>query len=314
MSGQPPPGMPEPILLRDAEEPTGGSGALIPPVVLASQPTVWFGDGGSAKSYLALAAGLSIHAGSDLLGGLDPRQRLRVAYLDWESEAWDHCERMRRLISGPELPDIVYVPCHGLPLSRQVDRLQHVIREHDVGFIIIDSLALAADGAPEDSQAATSFFNALHRLGLGALCLAHVNRGGDTERPFGSTFWHNGARMTWYVKASENEDGSLTVTMYNRKASGSAKSAPTAFRIDFRDSATTITLADARTEQTASKKSLGWRMEEALRAGALTYEGLAERVNSEPDTVRRTGTRRPDRFVILNSSRPHRIALKAKES
>ncbi len=307
-------GMPEPILLRDAKEPSGGSGTLIQPVVLASQPTIWFGDGGSGKSYLALAAGLSIHAGADLLGGLAPRQPVRVAYLDWESDAWDHCERMRRMMSGAELPDIVYVPCHGLPLSRQVERLRQILGDNQVGFVVIDSLALACDGAPEDSQAATTFFNALHRLGIGALCLAHVNRGGDTERPFGSTFWHNGARMTWYVKASENDDNSLTVTMHNRKASGSAKSAPIAFRIDFRDSATTISLAAARAEQAAGKKSLGRRMEDALRTGALTYEELAERVDSEPDTVRRTATRRTDRFVILKSSRPHRIALKANES
>ena len=49
-----------PILLRDAVPPAGATW-LLPPLVLATQPTIWFGDGGVGKSALALAAGLSIH-------------------------------------------------------------------------------------------------------------------------------------------------------------------------------------------------------------------------------------------------------------
>ena len=51
--------------------------------------------------------------------------------------------------------------------------------------------------------------------------IAHVNKSdqGD-QKPFGSTFWANGARATWFVtKSGESGDGSqFTLGLFNRKA------------------------------------------------------------------------------------------------
>jgi hypothetical protein len=168
------------ILLRNAERPAD-AGWLLPPIVLGRLPTIIFGDGGTAKSYLSLAAAISIHSGYELLS-IKPSARVNVAYLDWEFDAYEHRDRMRRLV-GEDMPGIVYVPCVG-PLRDQVDRLQRVIREHDLGFVVIDSVGMACEGPPEEAQSALGFFDALRSLQVGALCVAHVNRSGDTDRPF----------------------------------------------------------------------------------------------------------------------------------
>jgi hypothetical protein len=179
------------ILLREAVSPEG-SPWLVPPLILAHQPTIWFGDGSSAKSLLALAAGLAIQAGSADLLGITPTARRNVLLLDYEWEAWEHLARMRKLVGEP-MPDLVYRRCLA-PLQDEVDVLLHLIAERDIGFVIIDSIGPACGGEPEVAAVALAFFAALRQLGVGALCLAHtIKNGSSEERPFGSTFWHNGA-------------------------------------------------------------------------------------------------------------------------
>jgi hypothetical protein len=67
------------ILLRDAQRPPD-AGWLLPPLVLGRLPSILFGDGGSLKSYIALAAAVSIHTDQDLLG-ISPTATRVVAYL-----------------------------------------------------------------------------------------------------------------------------------------------------------------------------------------------------------------------------------------
>jgi len=50
------------ILLRDAVQPPE-SGFILPPLALGRQPSIIFGDGGCGKSWLLLAAAISIQAG-----------------------------------------------------------------------------------------------------------------------------------------------------------------------------------------------------------------------------------------------------------
>ena len=35
------------------------------------------------------------------------------------------------------------------PLAEDVDRLRRYIRQHDIGYVVVDSVALACDGPPE---------------------------------------------------------------------------------------------------------------------------------------------------------------------
>jgi hypothetical protein len=287
-----------PILLRDAAAPAASSWA-IPSLVLADQPTFWFGDGAAGKSETGLAAGLDIHCGTSLLG-IKSTRRMRVGFADSEFTDWDHKQRMVQLLGpGHELPDLVYIRCER-PLRDEAPRLQRIIREHRLEFLIIDSVGFLCEGPPEEAQSAVGFFQALRSLRVGTLCIAHVNRNGDTERPFGSAFWHNGARLTWYVKKVQDLGGAMTVGFFNKKSNTTALSKPIGFRFEFDDDVTRIIRTDVRdVPELAGQVPLKDRMTHALKAGARTFVELADVLEADAESIGRVARRYEGKLFTL---------------
>ncbi|HYN63235.1 MAG TPA: AAA family ATPase, partial [Candidatus Limnocylindrales bacterium] len=280
------------ILLRDAPEPALG-GAILPPIVATEGATLWYGDGGTGKSALALAAAASIHTGrGDVLGALQPATTLRTAFLDWEWTASVHRRRLARLWPDAELPDLMYVRC-GLPLAQDVERLRRMVREHAIEFVVIDSVALAAGGDPERAETAIEFYGGLRQLEVDALLVAHVTKQTDGEKPFGSTFWHNSARSTWYIrKAQDAGSSSLRVAMVNKKANDAPLSLPIGLEIDHGLEATVIRRTELAADvDLAREVPLRLRIKQALLGGSLTYDELAESLDADRETVRRTVNR-----------------------
>lgn len=273
------------ILLRDAPVPED-AGYVLAPLLVARMPTILFGDGGSAKSLLALAAAASIETGRPYLG-LEPAMTGRVALLDYEMDAAEHRERLRRL-TGEPMPTVLYVPC-SRPLAEDADRIRRIVAHHDIAYLVVDSVGLACDGPPEAAEVAVRFFGGLRELGLGSLLVAHVNRSGDTERPFGSAFWHNGARRTWYVKREADIGaGPLSVGLFCKKANTGPLAAPLGYEIDWGETIT-IRRTDVRDiPDIASHVPIAARAELVLRGGARTVAEIAAEASAEADTVRRT--------------------------
>lgn len=303
------------LLLRDAREPED-AGHLLAPLLVGRMPTIWYGDGGSAKSYLALAAALTIHTGEPLLG-LQPTAQRRVGILDYEMDAWEHRQRMAALIGDRELPDLVYVPC-SRPLADDVDRLRRIIRDRDLGYIVVDSIALACDGPPEAAEVAGRFYGGLRELAVGSLLIAHVNRAGDTGRPFGSAFWHNGARLTWYVKREPSiGTGAVTVGMFNKKANTGPIAPPVGFSLGFAAGQTTIARTDVRhVEDFASHVPVKYRVQAEIASGAKTIAEIAAAIDAPPDTVKKAVDRdlrgdHPTFTRVLGPDSVYRIGLAA---
>lgn len=280
------------ILLRDAPEPAL-SGAILPPIVATEGATLWHGDGGTGKSELALAAAAAIHTGrGDVLADLAPVATRRTAFLDWEWTASVHKRRLARLWPGPELPDLVYVRC-ALPLAQDVERLRRLVRDQRIEFVVIDSVALAAGGDPERAETAIEFYGGLRQLEVDALLVAHVTKQTDGEKPFGSTFWHNSARSTWYVrKVQEAGASSLRVAMVNKKANDAPLSLPIGLEIDHGAERTVIRRTELAADADLAREiPLKARIKDALLGGSLTYDELAERLEADRETVRRTVNR-----------------------
>jgi hypothetical protein len=301
------------IPLAEAKAPPGGS-TLLPPLLLSRDPVIIFGDGGNAKSYLALALALSVESGLPLVGGLKPAARLHTAYLDFEWHEWPHRQRAVALWGSEDLPGVEYVPCQAEgPLSQQIDRLRGIFQEKGIQYAVIDSVALACDGPPEDAQVALAFFQALARLEVGAVMLAHVNKSGDTDKPFGSAFWHNSARATWYVKRAQEVGGSsLNLGLYQRKVNDGTTAHPLGLRFDFTPDRTTISQADLnRVPELAGGLPLKERMTAELRSGALTVTELAERLEVSSDTVRVTFRRQDGKLFTNLGGDPYKIGLLA---
>lgn len=304
----------EPVVyLRDVPPPVE-AGYALHPLVLNDEPTIWFGDGGDGKSLLALAAAAVIASGrADILPGVTPNQKRRVLYLDFEFSASEHRNRLER-ICGPDMPSVLYLRCDGA-LTYEVDRVQRAVRDWDAQFLVIDSVAFACHDAPETSVSAQEFFRALRRVGLGALCIAHVTKseGGD-QKPFGSAFWHNGARSTWYVKR-EGEGERISLGLFNRKANTGPRFAAQGFSIGFTPDRGPISFSR---EDVADVPGLATRLPliaqiiAAVKHRPMSYVELEAEIGSDHEVIRKTMKRRDGSFVqVVKEDGITRWALKA---
>lgn len=210
------------VALGDIPRPEAGTW-LINGLVLNRLPVILFGDGSAGKSLIALAIAESIQRGDRAYLGMLPSERANVMLLDWEYDGWEHAIRSRA-ITG-EGSTIRYRRMFG-PLADQVEAIEKEIDEHNIRLLIIDSAAYACGGKPEDSEQTNRLFDALRALNIGSLIIAHETKGagiiGNHDKPFGSVYWHNGARATWFVQKQQDEqdlEGKtvLHIGLFNKK-------------------------------------------------------------------------------------------------
>jgi len=263
--------------------------------LLRRHPTILFGDGGAAKSYLGL-----------YLAGRLSERGVRVGLFDWELAGEDHRERLERLFPDG-MPRILYARCER-PLVHEIDRLRRIVREQELEYLIFDSVAFACDGPPEAAEIAGRYFRAVRQIGGGSLHIAHISKGENADqKPFGSAFWHNGARSTWYTQLAGGDSNSetLSIGLFNRKANLGRLRAPIGFTITFTEDRTTFRRSDvADTPELAGKLSVCQRMKHLLRRGAMTTEAIAEEIEERPETVGRVLRRYKGKlFTVIEGGR-----------
>jgi len=93
--------------------------------VWRKHPTVIFGDGGTAKSYLGL-----------YYAGMLAERGISVALFDWELGAEDHRVRLERMFPDG-MPRVLYARCERA-LVHETDRLRRIVRENAIEFAIFD--------------------------------------------------------------------------------------------------------------------------------------------------------------------------------
>jgi len=263
--------------------------------------TICFGDGGTSKSYLALYT-----------GGVLAQRGVRVALFDWELDAGAHRLRLERLF-GNDMPDLRYVRCER-PLIYEVDRLRKIVRDERLDFGLFDSIGYACPGPPEAAEHAMAYFRAVRQLAIGSYHIAHVRQGeNNDQRPFGSCFWHNSARSTWYVKlaATSPDARCLTIGLFNRKSNLSALRSAVGFTVTFDADRTWFApVKVAEVNALAEHLPLWQRMKMALSRGPLTLAQLAEGLSANVETLDRTVRRKNGLFTRVKSTEGvQRIAL-----
>lgn len=281
------------VKLRDLPKPERGDDILVDGLAFPRRhAAILFGDGGAAKSYTALyVAGRLVERG------------MRVALFDWELCGEDHRDRLERLF--PAMPDALYYCRCERPLTVEADRLQRVVREHSIDYSIYDSIAFACHGRPEDAEIAGAYFRAVRQIGGGSLHIAHVNKSEENDKkPFGSSFWHNGARSTWNVQAIDDKGDTLRLGLFNRKSNLGPLRPPVGYALTFTDIATTFRRVDvADSPDLATRLSVRQRMAHLLKRGSLPAEEVAEAIEADVETVKREARRRKNEFVILDGGR-----------
>lgn len=261
--------------------------------LLKRHPTILFGDGGSMKSYLALHwAGRLCQMG------------FRPALFDWELDAADHKERLIRLFGNESQPDIVYVRC-SRPLVYEIDRLVQVKHDHQIDFVICDSIAFACHGKPEDAEIASGYFRALRQLEVGSLSLAHITKGeNNDQRPFGSAFWFNGARCLWFAKsetADETGGGKArTIGLFNRKVNMGAPMPSVGFQFTFEPEQTHVKRVElSEVEALAGHMPLWQRIRHVVKTRPMGLGELAEELNANLKSIEKAVNRKSSLFTLV---------------
>jgi hypothetical protein len=262
-------------------------------------PSILFGDGGGLKSYLMLYS----------LGRLR-QQGIRVGLFDWELDEREHRERLECLF-GADMPELLYVRCDQ-PLVYETERLRRYVREHKLEYAGFDSIGFAVDGPPESAEIAGKYFRAVRQIGIGSLHNAHVNKSDSSDqKPFGSTYWHNGARATWFCKLSEEVGSSVQIGLYHRKANLGPLLPAIGFDVTFSKNETRFNRIDlARVPDLATKLPIADRMLRLLQGGAMTVKRIADELDVTEDAIRKVEKRKSRWFTrVPDASGVYRIGL-----
>lgn len=296
------------VWMKDVAAPERGGDFTVNGLrLLNNMPALIFGDSGRGKSMLAAyLAGLLVLNGRSVL------------YADWEFSGDQHADRCRRFFG--EVPDkLGYIRCER-PLVHEVDRLRRIIQRDGFQYLICDSVAFAALGAPEASESAQGYYQALRQLGIGSLNVAHITKGqgqpGEEQRqsdkPFGSTFWAAGARAMWFFKSEDTPKG-FALALYPKKANDGSLGRSVGFEFEFSDAHGPIAVSCVEVTQNrvlAGGLPIWQQMAGALSRGAMTASALADELDIPLNTVVQNAKRKDRTFVrVLGSDGVQKIGL-----
>jgi hypothetical protein len=285
------------VLLRDVPAPGPEREHLINGLALqADDATVAFGDAEAGKSLMSLYTAGTLSASG-----------VPTLYADFEWNSGPHRARLGRLF--PEgMPPLHYVKCDR-PLVYEADRLRGYVIKHGIKYAVFDSVGYGCTGRPEDAEHALAYFRALRGMNIGSLHLAHITKPGkadgpaerelNTQRPFGSAFWHASARSTWFFKRTNPEtagDAPLVVGLYHRKSNSGPRKPALGFQFTFdaeRIHVSRVDLADI--DDLGASMPVWQRMKALLKSGALPVQSIADQLEVEPSTIRQTLKRDRDR-------------------
>ncbi|MDR7400048.1 MAG: crosslink repair DNA glycosylase YcaQ family protein [Armatimonadota bacterium] len=232
---------------------------LLWPLLLRDAPVILYADGGAGKSLLALALAIQVATGRTVV----PGTRLEVAptgvlYLDWEDTETIHAARMAKLCNGLGIPmpeNLWHLRMHA-PLRDCVDEVEAFIREHQVGLVDVDSLALAAGADPWAAEPILEVYRALRQLGCASLVVAHISKSdlaGRDRRPYGSVFARNAARSAWELQQVATSDGQMGLILRHTKSNWGPRHRPLAMRVIFDDPGNTIRVKQATVSELAQE-------------------------------------------------------------
>jgi AAA domain len=276
---------------------------LLEGLVPEGYPTLLHGDGGVAKSMLALSLGLALARELAQVKWLGRKVGKcgAVVYLDFELDAQEQRRRVMQLARGEELervPDSFrYMSALGYPASEALRAAYEECRKHHVKLLILDSLGPALQGDAEAARDVIGFYQRelepFRAIGVTIFIIDHqsrVQRGQNyqSKSAFGSVFKTNLARSVIQVEAGERSEGKLTVKLRQKKHNFGPPATPFGAVLTFTEEEVKVDAKELDALDLAEEQSLNAvdRIVLALKDGPAYPEELAENTGLVLKTVR----------------------------
>jgi len=263
---------------------------LLYPLLPKGLPTLFYGEGGVAKSYFALFLALSVQLPYEEEDWF-PTQA-NALYLDYETDFEEVDYRSKRIKKGLAMPEdlsIRYRRC-ALPLADDLSEVQRAVADGDIGLVVIDSLGAACGGDLNSAEVATRFFGALRQLPVTSLLISHVskNRENKEKTPYGSVYFFNFARNVFELRRiQETEHDEINLGVFHRKNNLGKLHYPLGFTIRFERDKTIFARQDIREiPEFLESLSNTVRIEALLKRGAMAIEEIAEELDIKPGSAR----------------------------
>ncbi len=283
-------------------------GPRLDPILPAQTAIVLFGAGGTGKSTLAAAVGVSVASGIVVVPGWVPR-KAPVLLLDWEEEDYIVKDRVAAIARGANLPvlpgDLLYRRMAGR-LADEADTVARLVAEEGVGLLVVDSVgaAMGTVGEGDHADSANRLFDAVRHINTTALLVDHVSGENigkrDVRKPYGSVYKENRSRGTFYVACTTVDDDGRVLVVTNAKPLASrAQLAPVALRLSYDEA--TIAFSEA-TVPAPSDGERGPTLADRF-ANLLAHHGpseaafLAREAGTTPNNARNVLSRHRGRFA-----------------
>jgi hypothetical protein len=281
---------------------------LLKDIVLAAYVTLLYGDGGVAKSLLALALAVAIAGESKEWLGREV-ESCPVLYVDFELDSEEQARRVYQLCRGQglEIPpeDLLYMSALGHPAREAFAAALEACKEHGVGLMVVDSLGPALQGDAEAAKDVIGFFQKsiepFRVEGIAILIIDHQSRlqagqSYQSKGAFGSVFKTNLARSVIQAQATERGEGTLTVRLRQKKHNFGPLAEPFGVKLSFTEEAVSLEAIELDASELAEEATLNAtdRVKLALQNGPAYPWEIAEHTGLAIKTVKNalTGLRK----------------------
>ena len=195
-----------------------------------NEHTVLFGDGGTGKGVIAAYWVTELASMKKTVLVVDYEQHARhewrprvgrfaCGFAHPQSDTW---HREKPCKQAAEIMDRVFYVQPVAPIWEIAGWLRSEAMRVNADYLVIDSVSYAVSGLePEKSTTAVKYTQAINAIGFPVLSIGHVTKAdADPRHPFGSVYWHNGARITIGVSRRAEEPDSDRIAKHRKANQG----------------------------------------------------------------------------------------------
>ena len=280
-------------------EKPGPRGWIVENSIWEGHASSWFGEGGVAKSMLAMHLALTVAAQDKRYWMAFNVKTVPVLYLDFELDADEQHRRALELAAGMGLEGIpenfYYLSAAMLPPVEAFGIAAEECRRLGVKLIIVDSVGFALDGDSENARDVLGFYRAciqpLKDAGASPLLIDHqakIIKGEKyaDKQAFGSVYKTNAVRSAFQIRG-HHEQGEITATFTHKKNNFGWKEKDFSLKVLFGGERVTVDRLDApmpNPDHEPSKKEI---VQEAVEdMGRATAETVQRKTGLNLQTVR----------------------------